>query len=126
MNLRTPLSEAHGLGSAKEGVSHWWSQRLTAIALLPLTIWFLVALVTVEFTDQTQAQAWLASPFNAVMMSALVIALLYHVQLGLQVVIEDYFHQRWLEVSLQVLVRFATVVAAIAALLSVVRIVSGR
>lgn len=122
MQLRNPLANAHGLGSAKDGVGHWWAQRISAIALALLVPWFLLALLGVDFSDHAVARAWLAQPINAVLMSALVLAALYHAQLGLQVVVEDYIHTRWVELSLLVLIRFATLLAIIASLLAVLRV----
>ncbi len=126
MNLRAPLAVARGLGSSNSGVHHWWIQRLTAVALIPLTIWFVwvgPGLLTADFDT---ARAFVAMPLNALLLAAFVIALFWHVQLGLQVVIEDYVHTRWLEISLQVLVKFTAVLAVLASLLALVRITLGN
>lgn len=92
MSLQTPLARVLGLGSAKEGVEHWWWQRLTALALVPLGIWFVVAVISIVGADYATARNWVAQPFNKVLLIAFVAALLHHGQLGLQVVIEDYVH----------------------------------
>lgn len=116
-NLRDPIATARGLGSAKDGVSHWWLQRLTAIALALLTPWFIWFVVRQVGADQGQVRAAIASPATASLLLSYVIALMWHARLGLQVVIEDYIHG-WLEVALQIAIKlvfaFATVAAAIA------------
>ena len=91
--LRSPLSKARGLGSAKEGFHHWWAQRLTAIALAPLAIWFVVSLLcTVAGSSRFEFAAWLENPWNALLLSALVTVGMTHARLGIQVVLEDYVH----------------------------------
>ncbi len=122
MSLQTPLGRVRGLGSAHAGTHHWWVQRLTAIALVPLTVYFLWLLLGLVGADQDQARDVLAKPRNASLLAAFVIALFWHAQLGLQVVIEDYIHVRWQEVSLQIFVRFATLFAALIALVAIGRI----
>lgn len=116
-NLRDPIATARGLGSAKDGVSHWWLQRLTAIALALLTPWFIWFVVRQVGADQGQVRAAIASPVTASLLLSYVIALMWHARLGLQVVVEDYIHG-WLEVALQIAIKlvfaFATVAAAIA------------
>ncbi|MCZ6509344.1 MAG: succinate dehydrogenase, hydrophobic membrane anchor protein, partial [Alphaproteobacteria bacterium] len=90
MSLRSPLGRARGLGSAKSGTQHWWAQRLTAIALVPLTIWFVIAMVAATGSDYTTARAFIGNPVTAVLLVLLIVATFHHAQLGLQVVIEDY------------------------------------
>jgi len=122
MSLRNPLARAKGLGSAKDGTSHWWHQRLTAIALLLLSPWFVILMVGMIGDDQITVRAVLAQPLTAVLMSAFVLSLLWHAKLGLQVVIEDYVHGG-AELLLQVIVKFVFAIAAIASLLAIGRIV---
>ena len=119
--LRSPLGRAHGLGSAKDGVHHWWMQRLTAVALALLTPWFLWLVLSLRGADYLTARLMLARPLNATLLLAFVIALFWHARLGLQVVIEDYVHVRGLEIVLQVLVTFACVLGALAAVVSIAR-----
>jgi succinate dehydrogenase / fumarate reductase membrane anchor subunit len=123
MSLRHPIARVRGLGSAKEGTGHWVAQRITAVALLPLVAWF--AWSAVGLDGYADARAFLAQPLNAVLTAALVICLFQHAHLGVQVVIEDYVHVRWLEVVLQVAVKFIAFLAAAASLLAIVRIVLG-
>ena len=91
-DLRTPLARARGLGSAREGVKHWWAQRLTAIALIPLVVWFAISLVMLSGADYDIARAWTGSPLVMVLLILTIVIGLHHGQLGLQVVIEDYVH----------------------------------
>lgn len=91
-STRSPLGRATGLGSARDGVDHWWLQRVTAVALVPLALWFLGSLIAVSDSDYGAVIAWLSSPSAATLMVLLLIALFYHSALGLQVVIEDYVH----------------------------------
>jgi succinate dehydrogenase / fumarate reductase membrane anchor subunit len=91
-NMRSPLARAMGLGSAKEGVAAWWAERVSAVALVPLTLWFVAAIIAHTGSDYAAFIAWLGTPMVAILMILLLIALFYHTALGLQVVIEDYVH----------------------------------
>jgi succinate dehydrogenase / fumarate reductase membrane anchor subunit len=88
--MRSPLGRARGLGAAKSGLHHWWGQRLTAIALLPLSLYFVVSVLILSGADRAQMAAYLGEPWNAVLFLCLIVALFYHLALGVQVVIEDY------------------------------------
>ena len=90
-DLQTKLKRVKGLGSAHHGVQHWWLQRVTAIALVPLSLWFTASLVTVMLSPNVvKVATWFASPVNAIAMVMLLIAMFMHAKLGVQVVIEDY------------------------------------
>jgi succinate dehydrogenase membrane anchor subunit len=91
-SLRSPLGRAIGLGSAKSGSQYWLVQRITAVALVPLTLWFAAAIIAHAGSDYPVFIAWLRTPFAAGGMILLLIALFHHTALGLQVVIEDYVH----------------------------------
>ena len=91
-HLRSPLARAIGLVSAKEGAEHWWAQRVSAVALLPLTLWFVASIIAHTGSDYVTFIAWLRTPLATVLMILLLIALFHHTALGLQVVIEDYVH----------------------------------
>ncbi len=125
MNLRNPLANAHNHGAAGDGVSHWWSQRFTAILLALLTVWLVYALASLVGADHAAASQWLSSPFNAAMAILFVVTSLYHGKLGLQVVIEDYIHQRFAEVSLQVLVKLATIIGGLLAVIAILKVAFG-
>ena len=86
------VGRAKGLGSAHEGTKHWWLQRITAVALLPLTIWFVVSLSSLAGQEREIVIAWFGDPLSAIALSALVLVGIYHAVLGLQVIIEDYVH----------------------------------
>ncbi len=90
-DFRSPLGRARGLGSAKHGVSHWWFQRLTAVAMIPLFIWFTASVITVMISsDINIIVSWFSSPVNSLLIVLLFCAMFFHAKLGLQVVIEDY------------------------------------
>jgi len=91
-NMRTPLARALGLGSAKKGVGAWWAERVSAVALIPLTLWFAASIIAHAGSDYATFIFWLRMPLVAILMILLLIALFYHAALGLQVVIEDYLH----------------------------------
>ncbi len=92
MSLRTPLGRARGLGSAKDGSSHWWSQRLTSLALVPLILWFVFSVALMTGADHVQFLEWVQSPVVAGLLILLISVGLLHSQQGMQVVIEDYVH----------------------------------
>ncbi len=118
---RTPLARARGLGSAKDGLGHWWVQRLTAIALIPLVVWFAISLVMLSGADYGMVRAWIGSPL-VMMLLILTIAIgLHHGQLGLQVVLEDYTNGAW-RVTLVVLVKFIAVIFGLGAIVAILRI----
>jgi succinate dehydrogenase / fumarate reductase membrane anchor subunit len=124
VSLRAPLGKALGLGSAKAGFGHWWAQRLTAAALVPLGLWLAVSFATLPSTDYWALSAWVGSPFNAIALLLLLLALLYHSSLGLQVIIEDYVHGP-AKVAALVTVRFVHVVLAVAGAYAVVTLSVG-
>jgi succinate dehydrogenase / fumarate reductase membrane anchor subunit len=125
-DLRNPLQRARGLGSAKDGVGHWWTQRTTAIALIGLGIWFVILVLGLLHADYPTARAAIARPWNALLMIAFLVAMFWHAVLGLQVVIEDYVHTRWKEVFLLVAIKFLAVLGALASVLAVLRIALGN
>src|SRR3954463_381966 len=90
--LRSPLGRARGLGSTHRGSAHWWLQRLTATALVPLGLWFIFSVIGLVGAGRDQMTAWIGSPVSLSLMLALIVATFYHMWLGLQVVVEDYVH----------------------------------
>lgn len=121
-SLRTPLKVARRHGSSKSGVQHWWLQRLTAIALVPLSIWFLWFMGTLMHASYPAVLATIAQPVHAILLIVLSLSLFWHGALGLQVIIEDYVHKRWLEVTLQIALRFGAILGALACVLAVLAI----
>lgn len=119
--LRNPLARAKGLGAAKDGVNHWWAQRVSAIALALLAPWFAVFAAGLIGADGETVRAAIARPWCASLLAAFVVALFWHARLGLQVVVEDYIHG-WKELVLQLLIKFACALGAIVSLLAIGRI----
>jgi succinate dehydrogenase / fumarate reductase membrane anchor subunit len=125
MSLRTPLSKAVGLGAAGEGAGHWWMQRMTAVALLPLVIWFAFSVALIGEMNYEAITAWIASPIVAVLLILLIVAGFYHLQLGMKVIIEDYTHVEWMKLTGIILVDFACILLMVAGILSVLKIALG-
>ena len=123
--LRTPLKRARGLGSAQSGVGHWWTQRVTATALVFLALWFVVTVLGALHADYATARGIIAKPWNAVLLVAFVLTVCWHAVLGLQIVIEDYVHTRWKEATLLMAIKFIAVLATLAGVLAVLRIALG-
>ena len=122
MSLRTDLGKVRGLGSAKEGVGHWWAQRLTAIALIPLLLWFVASVVTLVGAELIIVREWISGPVNSVLLLSLIVAVFHHAQLGLQVVIEDYVHTGWLKLASVIAVKFAAFGLGATSLFAVLKI----
>ena len=122
MSLRTDLGKVRGLGSAKEGVGHWWAQRLTAIALIPLLLWFVASVVPLFGAELRIVREWISSPVNSVLLLTLIVAVFHHAQLGLQVVIEDYVHTGWLRLASVIAVKFAAFGLSATSLFAVLKI----
>ena len=125
MSMRTPLGKVRGLGSAKEGTEHWWMQRLTAIALVPLTIWFVVSLVALIDAGHATMVAWIQNPFSAALLVLFLGTGFYHLKLGVQVVIEDYVHAEGLKTASLVALTFACWLVALVSIISVLKIAFG-
>lgn len=121
-SLRTPLAQVKGLGSAKEGTDHFWSQRLTALALVPLVIWLCFAVASLPDMNYVTLREWLTMPFNAIMLIFLMIAGFYHSRLGLQVIIEDYVSTHAGRTVAIVAVTLLAVVFAVIGVFSILRI----
>jgi succinate dehydrogenase / fumarate reductase, membrane anchor subunit len=120
-NMRSPLARAIGLGSAKEGVGAWWAERVSAVALLPLTLWFAASIIAHTGSDYATLIAWLRTPLAAILMILLLVALFYHAALGLQVVIEDYVHSAT-KFAAVIAVRLGCCALAIAGVVAILRI----
>ena len=128
-SMRTELGRVRGLGSAHHGIQHWWMQRLTAIALVPLTVWFIIAIFQIapaaELDYDSMARAAIdliaGNVFHTMMAILLVVSLFYHMQLGLQVVIEDYVHHTGIKIASLIVMKFTCFTLAAACLLAIVQ-----
>ena len=122
--MRSPLGRALGLGSARDGVEQWWLERVTAITLVPLTVWFAASIVVHTSSDYAAFIGWLKTPAATILMVLLLTGLFYHTALGLRVVIEDYLHSA-MKVPALLGVRFSCVALAVAGILATLRIAFG-
>ncbi|MDP9087892.1 MAG: succinate dehydrogenase, hydrophobic membrane anchor protein [Pseudomonadota bacterium] len=125
MSLRSPLSQALGLGSARDGTAHWWAQRVTSIALVPLTLWFLFSLLTLPSFDYDTVHMWLSVPFSAFLAMLLVAVTSYHSYLGTTVIVEDYVHASGMKILSLMMLRFLYVLAGGAGIFAILRLVFG-
>ena len=125
MSLRSPIGRVLGLGAAKEGAAHWWTQRVTSVALVILALWFIGALVMLGDFSHESVLAWLARPLNAVMLSLLVGTMVYHSQLGVQVVVEDYVNHHATKIITMLLLNFVHVALAALGIFAILRIAFG-
>lgn len=122
---RSPLALARGLGSAKSGVREWWWERVTAVALVPLTLWLTASLLVLRSGDYAAFIAWLRHPLAALLLVLLLLALFVHLALGLAVVIEDYVHSR-AKFPVLIAVRLGCVVLCVAGVLATLSVSFGR
>ncbi|NOQ13097.1 MAG: succinate dehydrogenase, hydrophobic membrane anchor protein [Methyloprofundus sp.] len=122
MDYRTPLAKAQGLGSAKSGTTHWWMQRVTAVALIFLSFWLILFIQQLFYASYSEIKQWLVEPVNFTLLIAWVFIGFYHAALGLQVVIEDYLSPEWLKIVLVWGIKLVFMGAAIASLVFTIRI----
>jgi succinate dehydrogenase / fumarate reductase membrane anchor subunit len=120
--LRSPLGRARGLGSARAGSHHWWAQRLTALALVPLTLWFIFSVIRLAGASHHEVIDWLSGPLTLGLMLALIVATFHHLQLGVQVVIEDYVHDERFKIGAVLAVKALSVLLALVCIVSVLKI----
>ncbi len=124
-DLRSPVARVRGLGSARDGTHHWWLQRVTAVALVPLVIWFAVSLLRFAPEGQAAVRAWIASPITMVMLILAIAVGLWHAALGMQVVVEDYVHAKGWRIGLDMAMKFIAVIGSLAAIVAIFRIAFG-
>jgi succinate dehydrogenase / fumarate reductase membrane anchor subunit len=125
MSLRSPLRRVLGLGSARGGSSHWYAQRVTAVALVLLALWFVVSLALQADASYEQVTGWLRMPLNSALALLLVVVAAWHAVLGLQVIVEDYVAEKGKRMLVLIAIKFAFVVAAVVGVLAVLRIAFG-
>ncbi|MBD07699.1 MAG: succinate dehydrogenase, hydrophobic membrane anchor protein [Gammaproteobacteria bacterium] len=125
MSLVSPLNKVIGLGSAKEGAEHWWMQRLSAVALIPLGLWFSVALGAMDQLDYSSVVEFVRHPVNSILLILTLITMTYHSQLGVQVVVEDYVHSSSLKIITIVAVSFAHILVAVTGVFAILKVALG-
>ena len=125
MSLRSPLGRVLGMGSAKDGTGHWWAQRVTAVALVPLTLWFVFSLLTLPGLDYDTVHMWASLPMTGFLASLLVAVLAYHSYLGTNVIVEDYVTSTGMKIAALLLLRFAYVLVCGACIFAILRVAFG-
>ena len=120
--LRSPLGRVRGMGSAKSGTHHWWMQRVTSIALLPLTLWFVFSMISLAGASYLETLLWIAQPVNAVLMLVLIGLTFHHMAAGLQVVVEDYVRDEFKRIAFVLIIKAASLLMALASGFAVLRI----
>jgi succinate dehydrogenase / fumarate reductase membrane anchor subunit len=125
MSLRSPLSRVLGMGSAKDGTGHWWAQRVTAIALVPLTLWLVLSLLMLPGLEYDTVRAWASMPSTGFLASLLVAVMTYHSYLGTHVIVEDYVHSTGPKIIGLLLLRFAYVLSGGACIFAILRVAFG-
>ena len=125
MALRSTIGRVRGLGSAKEGVHHWWAQRMTAVALVPLSLWFVCGVIRLIGADYATAVAWFKAPLVATLTVLLIVATFYHAALGLQVVLEDYVHDEGHKIASIAIVKGLAALLGLLAVISVLKLAFG-
>ena len=121
-DMRTPLKRVRALGSARSGVGHWWWERLSAVALIPLCLWFVWLVLRLPHLDVASAHVVIATPWNTLLLILFTAIGFWHGQLGLQVIIEDYVHTRWIELTLLIAIKFLAVIGALVCALAALNI----
>lgn len=124
-SLRSPLGRVAGLGSAKSGVHHWWLQRLSSLALVPLTVWFTVSLLSLPSLDHVTVVTWMAQSWTALLLILLVLVATWHSQLGVRVVVEDYVHNIGLRTLTLVTLTFIHTFLAVAGVFAILKVAFG-
>ncbi|MHC8441399.1 MAG: succinate dehydrogenase, hydrophobic membrane anchor protein [Candidatus Eutrophobiaceae bacterium] len=121
-DLRTPLGRVRGLGSAKQGLHHWWWQRVTAIALVPLSLWFILSLASMRDSSYANMVIWLQDPLNSALLLGILFAAYKHAYLGLQVVIEDYISNKAKRLASLLIIKFLCLLCALCCVVAIVKI----
>jgi succinate dehydrogenase / fumarate reductase membrane anchor subunit len=122
-SVRSPLARVRGLGSAQHGVGDWWGQRVTAVALVPLVVWFVASVISLAGADFLTVARWMGAPLNAVLLILMLVAMFRHVQLGVRVVIEDYVHHEGAKITMLLAVNAVLAVLAAGSILSILKLV---
>lgn len=125
MDMRSHLSRVRGLGSTNDGVGHWWMQRLTGIALIPLTLWFVYSAVQMTGASHAEFVTWVGTRGNPILLILLIFSMFHHAQLGLQVVVEDYIQGEGIKKTLLILIKFAAIFFGASSIFAVLRLTLG-
>lgn len=125
MSMRSPLARVRGLGASHSGFEHWRAQRITALALIPLSVWLVASLIALAGAGHAEVAAWMRSPWNAALNVLFIAAFFHHAQLGVQVIIEDYVHDEFLKVATLIGVKFLAVLLAMVSIFAVVQVATG-
>ncbi len=125
MSMRSPLGRVRGLGSARDGVGHWWAARMTALALIPLALWFVASVVTLTGADYATVRAWIGSPVVAGLLVLLVLMTFTHAALGLQEIVEDYIHHEGAKLAALLAVKAFALLLGLTGVLAVLTILFG-
>ena len=125
MSMRTPLARVRGLGASHGGLEHWRAQRLTALALIPLSLWFVGSLIALADASHAEVVGWMQSPITAALNVLFIAGFFHHAQLGVQVIIEDYVQDEFLKVATLVAVKFLAVLLAMVSIFAVVMVATG-
>lgn len=121
-SMRTPMARVRGLGAAKDGTGHWWAQRLTSLALIPLAVWFVASVVAMAGADYAAMVAWVSNPLVAGLLILLIVATFYHATLGVQVVVEDYVHHEGAKFATIIAIKGLAIVLGLTGVLAVLTI----
>ena len=125
MEMRSHLGRVRGLGSSNQGIHHWWAQRLTGIALVPLCLWFVFSVISFAGADVSVMKDWVGRHYNPVLLILFTFCIFHHGQLGLQVVIEDYIHSESVKIVSLILVKFGAIVLGASSAFAVLRLTFG-
>lgn len=122
MSLLTPFKKASGLGTTNDGVHHWWMQKLTAVALVPLSLWFVFAVAAHAGDDYAAISAWFAQPITTTMLTLTAFTTFLHSAQGLQVIIEDYVHHEGAKLAALILMKLGLFALGASSILSILRV----
>ena len=125
MSIRTPLAIARNHGAAKDGVHHWWMQRLTALALVPLVLWFVISIISMVGASYERFTGWVSNPLVAALLIALLVATFYHAAIGLQVIYEDYISNHLRRRIIDVVTKFILTLLGLVSIIAVIGLAVG-